>query len=428
MIFDSLKKKTINTNFLIIFFFILINILFYFIWTDKIPTSQDAKGNLNLDNLHFFFGLLIKNLIINNEYFFMHGFEDIHSKYILGRLPLIPLFLTGIIKFLSTKFILILLIKNLIFFLLLFYTLLKISRNKFFLFISFGILVYNPHNIFTTLSLIPEEGYTSYMVLSLYLLIINIKSKKDFFLISILLALIFLTKASMTYMCYTLSVLIIIKFIKKYQLKFILLPLISLLLSYSIWASFGYFKTGKIISPLSLSTMSGSSLIVSSNTYFKGLYHLYTPDPLEELMWLKSNKELKKQDGTILDEFEINDYFLNESKKYILNNKYDFFLITLKKIYVIFFNIKKDAQFKDSNGYNTIRLSDIPNKIIFCTSFFLIFYNFLHKKFKEEDIVFFIISISFIAPYLLGWAFTRHIVPLYILAHFFLFLKIKKNF
>ena len=70
MIFDSLKKKITNTNLLIIFFFILINILFYFVWTNKIPTSQDVKGNLNIDSLHFFFGLLIKNLIINNEYLF----------------------------------------------------------------------------------------------------------------------------------------------------------------------------------------------------------------------------------------------------------------------------------------------------------------------------------------------------------------------
>ncbi len=250
----------------------------------------------------------------------------------------------------------------------------------------------------------------------------KIEKKNDIFIISIILFIIFLTKASMIYLSYTLSIYLFFKLKKNYNILYSSVPIFFIFFAYIIWASFGYYKTGKIISPISISTMSGSTLIVSSNKKFKNYYHLQTPDVLESTMW-KKHKENLFISGKIMDEFEINDYFVGESKNYILKNKFEFINICLKKFHVIFTNIKKDAQVIDSIGYNSLRISNVPNKIILIISFFLILKNFILKKYDDLDIIFFLIFLSFIFPYIIGWVYTRHVVPIYLISHFYLLIK-----
>ena len=88
-------------------------------------------------------------------------------------------------------------------------------------------------------------------------------------------------------------------------------------------------------------------------------------------MWKKHEKNLYK-DKKLKNEFEINDYFVDASINYILNNKIDFAKTSIKKLHVIFTNIKKDAQVIGSNDYNSIRFSNFPNKIALILSIFII--------------------------------------------------------
>ena len=197
-----LKKNTLF--FIIILAFVALNYIFYEIVIYKFPNYIDKVGNINIESLHFFFGRVIDNLIQNNNYIFTHGYHGINIDYILGRLPFIPIFLTLIIKYVSSNYLLILVLKNLFLFLITFYILFKFFDNKKLLLFSFILFIYNPHNIFTTLSLIPEEGYTSYLLLALFVLIYKTKRTVDVVLISIIMMMIFFTKASMLYLCYSL--------------------------------------------------------------------------------------------------------------------------------------------------------------------------------------------------------------------------------
>ena len=422
-----LKKNTLF--FIIILAFVALNYIFYKIAIYKFPDYIDILGNINIKNLHFFFGRVIDNLIQNNNYIFTHGYHGNNVDYVLGRLPFIPIFLTLIIKFVSSNYLLILVLKNLFLFLITYCIFFKFFDNKKLLLFSFILFVYNPHNIFTSLSLIPEEGYISYLLLALFVLIYKTNRPIDVVLISIIMMMIFFTKASMLYLCYSIVFYLFFKLQKKFNIFYSLLPLIFIVFSYLAWASFGYYKTNKIISPLSISTMSGSTLIVSSNNKFKNYYHLQTPDILESEMWKKHEKNLYK-DKKLKNEFEINDYFVDASINYILNNKIDFAKTSIKKLHVIFTNIKKDAQVVGSNDYNSIRFSNFPNKIALILSIFIIIRNFIRRKTDDLDILFIIIFLSFLFPYMIGWAYTRHIVPIYIISHFFLlfkFYKLKSN-
>ncbi|MDC0608765.1 hypothetical protein OAO75_03120 [Candidatus Pelagibacter ubique] len=410
----------------IFFIFFILNYIFYLIWINKFSYAQDFDGNLIIGNLTFFFGDLINNIIYKNEYYFKHGYDGANINFVLGRLPFIPLFLSVILKYISMNYLYVLLIKNILLFFIFFLTLIKTFKNNYILLIGFGILIYNPHNLFTTLSLIPEEGYLTYLLISLFLLMNKINSTKDIYFISVLLLIIYLTKASMAYMSYSLAIYLIFRLKNKFKLLYFLIPITFILIGYVSWAAFGYSKTNKIISPLSISTMSGSTLIVSSNKDFKKLYYLITPDPLEKKMWIRHKDGLYKNNN-LKDEFEINEYFINKSKEYILNNKIEFIKLGFLKAHVVFTNLKKDAQVFRSEGYNTIRYSNISNKIILFISVFLIIKNIINKKFRDDDMLYLIILLSFMFPYFVGWVYTRHMVPLYLIAHFFLLLKFEKS-
>ena len=159
---------------------------------------------------------------------------------------------------------------------------------------------------------------------------VNIKTVKDIFLISIMLFITFFSKASMVYLCYILSFYLIFRLKTNFKFIYSIVPIIFVFFAYLIWASYGYMQTKKFISPLSISTMSGSTLIVSSNKRFKDFYPLTTPDILESDMWLE-HKENLFNNSKLKDEFEINDYFVDQSKKYILENKFEFLMVSLKK-------------------------------------------------------------------------------------------------
>ena len=73
--------------------FIILNYIFYLILIAKYPNLIDNSGNIKINNLHFFFGRVIDNLIENNTLYFKHGYHGIEVDYYLGRMPLIPLFL-----------------------------------------------------------------------------------------------------------------------------------------------------------------------------------------------------------------------------------------------------------------------------------------------------------------------------------------------
>ena len=92
----------------------------------------------------------------------------------------------------------------------------------------------------------------------------------------------------------------------------------------------------------------------------------------------------------------------------------------------MFTNIKKDAQPISSVDFNSIRYSNIPNKLILLTCIFFIIKNFYNKKIKEHDVIYLLVLVSFLFPYLIGWVYTRHVVPIYIVSHFYLLLQFRE--
>ena len=408
LIFSELQKKIL----LITFCLLIITILTIF-WHKYIilrfPNIVIDDGSLNYESLQFFFAGIVKNLIEVNKY----EQELFGLKFYLSRMPIIPFIIKWIYLYISKNFLIILLIKNYLIFISLLLILYKILKKNFLVLGCFFLFIYNPYNLITLLRLIPEEGIISIFITILYLSIT--KKEIDFRLVTLSLVIIYFTKASQLLLCYLLPFILIFE----NQNKNKYLPLIFIILSYICWGSFSYYKSQKFVSPLSISSLSGLTLSVVYNEKFNDVYPFKSPDILlKDIMYEKKN-ELKK----VQNEFEFNKIFSKEIIQYVKENEKFFFESIKKKLYVLFLNVKYDSQDESSNKFKKIRITEIPNKILFNISILIAIFSIIKKSNNRVDNYYLLIIILYLIPYLIGFIYTRHLVPLYILSNVYLFLK-----
>ena len=134
---------------------------------------------------------------------------------------------------------------------------------------------------------------------------------------------------------------------------------------------------------------------------------------------MKKKNELKK----VQNEFEFNKIFSKEIIQYVKENEKFFFESIKKKLYVLFLNVKYDSQDESSNKFKKIRITEIPNKILFNISILIAIFSIIKKSNNRVDNYYLLIIILYLIPYLIGFIYTRHLVPLYILSNVYLFLK-----
>ena len=196
-------------------------------------------------------------------------------------------------------------------------------------------------------------------------------------------------------------------------------------MAYLIWATYAYSKLEKIISPISVSSISGFTTQVAYNKQFNLIYPLQSPDILlDEII----ENNLSKINASH-DELEINSIFFENSVNFIINNKIDVLVSFIKKLNLLFFNIKYDAQDILNENYNKIRYSDIPNKIALICTFLLIFYKiFIKKSLLRTEIFLIVFFISYLFPYMAGFLYTRHLVPIFIICHLYLYFEFLKHY
>lgn len=417
-----IKNLIIKKLFLLLFFLLLlffINYYYYINYIDFRPEIINQNGQLNLLSIDFGYGEATFNLVNNNELFYESGLNK--SKQYLARMPLIPIFIKFVYVNISKKLFIIILIKNLFFFFSIIFLSHLIFKNYLHTIIIFFIITYNFHNITIITALSPEEGFLGYLMILLFLSIF-LKNNNKYLVISIILSAVFFLKASMVFLCYIISILIgYIGYKKKDKLYFF--PALIVFCSYLIWSIHGFIKTNQFIKPFSLSSISGQTINIAYNEYFNSIYPNQSADILEGYIFDKFKKTHNNYKN--YSEIEIDEAFTKDSINFIKNNPKEVSFSFLKKIYNIFFNLKFDGKNLEDENYNKIRYSNIPNKICLNLMIYIILYNFFKKKiFKTNDIIFFAIIISYLFPYMIGFVYSRQIVPIYILAHIYIYFYI----
>jgi len=434
-----IKNSTnlLKTEYIFLFFILcltLINYLFCYLYVSPnySPHLIDNENNYILKNISFGFGQIIEDLTNGNSPSLnWFGFELQSSRRLF-----LPYFLMITNDYVTSNFYLIHLIKNLMFGTLLFLTIKKFNQkyNNFFLTLCLFITFYIPHNTLTNLGTENEEGILNYLMIILFFVLISNLNFKSV-IISIILVIIFLLKGSMFFM--TLLLPFLYFFLEK-NVKLKYLPIIAVILINFFWGINSFQKNGFFAFGAKGSSMNAINISLVTHKYFNTTYPEIKPD-----IHLGRVTEIVK-DNKINNEKDLVDILIKKSIIYIIENPKEYFIGVLKKIYVLNFSPFKDAQTpKDSEKYldnmykgklelnekinNPIRLSNIPNKIIFNVSLILLLISLINfkknSKYLNKLNLYYLSTLAFyLAPYMFAWIYPRHATSFYMIAHFYIML------
>jgi hypothetical protein len=411
------QKKLFVVYLLFFILIILLSSIYGYTYLQKFPNQFDSNDQLILKNLPFGYGLLVESLFHEGKY--QQEWYGVQSY--LVRFPLLPLLVTGLLK-ISQNFYFIVITKNIIFFTIFFFTShysLRSLKKSYITFLSLlSLILYNYYNLIVIMAFVYTDGIIAILLPCIFLILISRINKNSIFL-SIFLFLLFFTKTTMFYLIFVISILFF--FLNKKKSNTLrLLPLFTVIISSLIWGSFGYVKTGKFPFGSDISSTNQEALHVVFNKDF----HKYYPNRSVDLISKIQSKE------KLENEWKYHEFYKKINSEYFAHNKKRIMKDVLIKIEFILFNYRKDAVHPDDNGNyeNPIMFSHIINRLIFITSLLYllknIFMGIKNSKVNNIDYYFFFIVCFSLLPHLVGWATSKHLVPIFLISHIYLLLNI----
>jgi hypothetical protein len=436
---DFLKKKNIFKIYLIYIFFVIIcSIIFSFLFIDRFPWIIEKNSyNIIIEKIPFNFGNLIHNLVYKNIY--IQKIYD--TNFYVARHPFLPIFLTILFK-ISKNFFFIVISKNIILFTTYFffsYIFLLKNRNTVTLFLTVLLVpIVVPYNFSVALNFVYEDNLLAIFLPLLFLGLLGNNNYK-FLYVGVILFVLYFIKSSVFFIVLILPLIIIF-----FNKRFIYFPLIMSVLAVIIWGGFGYYKSGRFPFLGSLESINSHNLSSALNKNF----HRYYPNLNVDLL-------LKEPSKKINSEWEFYDYYNIENKKFLKDNFTQYISDITIKLKFIFFGIRIDGLVDNQSGEsinnqdlsykrfssfgrpiylnkyheNPIRYSSIFSKLFFNIAIIIATFNLFkkHKKFYKLklEVYFLSIVILYLIPFIVGWATSKHLVPisnislLYLILHFY---------
>ncbi len=396
------------------------------------PHFIDQFNNMDFSSLPFDHEELTLNLINTNQYFQTYDgpYPELGDlKFYTGKYPLVSITISSIAK-ISENYYFIIIVKNLVFFSIVFwisYNYSKYSGKKYLdFFVILTLLFYNPYNFHVASAWYFEDFACALLLPSLYLILVS-KSPTRYLIVFYLIIILFFSKSSMTIFCFIFPLIIMANeyFSEK---KVIYLPILATIFCSAIWGGYSFNKTGYFAFFLNNSSFNQKQLSIAQNDKFHKIYPHLTIDTIQHYGIQKIIQEKEKYGiFEFKNEWDFHKLFKIRNKKYIEENLDRVIKDAFMKFRFIFFEIYEDARrYEDyKKNKNKIDYSMILNRLILNFSILLAIIN-LYKKFKmKQNIskeIYFIFILGLIIPlYLIGWATSKHLVGISNTAIIYLF-------
>jgi len=431
---NKLNYQTKLTIFLLSFFTAIIVSIFYSFYfiTQYSDLLLINTYDIIVKKIPFGYGDLLNNLIEYNKYVNTEGFEFylpeknveyINIDFSLKKLPFYTYFLYFLLSISKNIFFLITL-KFLIFFYIFYFILyfsLKSLNSKLFTFVLILIFFFIvPYNIKTFLEISFADSVTSILLSCLYLITIS-KIQFKFIYTGIILFILYLTKESMFAICIIFPI-VVAYFNFKFFKKLIFVPILFVTSAIFLWGFFGVLKTGFFPFGSSLSTWKSYDMSKSLDAKFSDYYPKFSTDFIDTPIISER----------ITNEWDFYNHHKDKNMLTIKNNPVMVLENTLLKIKFVLFNIKPDGyQYKNKINSDTLFIiSSLINKFVFYVAMILLLFKIIKKTFLLSDVNFyyFVILILNLAPHILGWATSKHLVGIYLMSFIFILLSLEDKF
>ena len=428
---NKINKNTLIIHY--IFFSIIVAVLSYLycnLFINRFDNLVDSNHHIILKNLQFDYGKLSHNIFYNSDFSFI---GDDNVLYYLQKLLFFPILIVLLAK-ISSNIFFIFIAKNLILSTVLFYsilTTLKSNKTNLLLFLLLLMPFLIPYNLHVILTLAFADNIVAVLLPCIFIVLFSNDLKK-YYIISIILFILYLTKSSVSFIVILLPILIL--FLEKDEIKYKILPLIASFIAILTWGIYGVVNTGKF--PIGSSLLSYNTKAIYENVLNDEFRKYYPLKSVDLIIKDSMPKELKGDHSMPINEWDLYDYFKLKNKNYLKYNFKNFIKDIPIKIKFIFFGFRKDSVHPENGIFkNPILFSYIVNKLFFNLAIIVSITILLKKisslrefkKQKMEIYLIFIISLSLI-PLIVGWATGKHLVAIQIISMIYLIFNIYKFF
>lgn len=408
-------KKQISAKFKPEFIYVVV-FIYVFLVSAVLVRYLHLSGK-HIGDMYYGFGELVNSLIGTGRYEVCNSI-CLHAH----RFPFVPLFLYSI-SFISLKLSVVLFLKNVIvgFILAFVFKNILIKNLNHFTVLSIFLVLVTPQFILHGFNIDYEEPYVTVVValVSYFLLFhkkeeINTKFSTESLIFGLINILLFSIKSSLTYLCLFLPVLYFIRYRERRSL---IIQYLVLFIFIIMWSSFNYINSGRFTIS---SSWNSWNLYKGNNQYTLQYYPKYNLDILDQ-------KGMIEAPLSLTNEWVLDDYYKTGVKAFILNNPIIFLKSVFVKAATFFFEIRPFGL-----EYGGFRY-DSPLKYV--GTFFMLLHRLLFlltlvisiffikskvKELRSLSILFLGFIFFYSGPFLLGFAYERHYVPLFLPVVFFL--------
>jgi hypothetical protein len=250
-----------------------------------------------------------------------------------------------------------------------------------------------------------EEGYLVAMLGLLYALILTADGPLDAATISALVALIYLTKSSMALICVVSVVWVAVMELKRSFLR-AMLPVVGLAIAVLAWGGYIYAMTGVFALGANQSSWNGWNYYKGNNPYALAMYPRVPLDKLDDT-------NLLIPAGPMRNEWELSDAQFRAGRKFAIGHPEMVLKMDLKKIYVICCDLRESPERVQGQTRLLVAASNLLDHLLVSFCIVLMGIRLWKKRLGRAEILALVLISAYLPPYLAGWVYMRHMVPIY---------------
>lgn len=379
------------------------------VFTSMFIAGQQTTPNNSIFNIDYGFGHVIQAIVQQHRF----GFIDHNYGWwnYAGRMPVIPL-LGAASYWLSPKASVFFLIKNLLFWSLFAYALLRLKSHYAipdkWAMVTVLLLLLAPHDLSIAGRIDVEEGYLFALIALLFSFLLTMEGWGSALTVGILIASIYLTKSSMLPLCVAAVAWIVIKYWKSNP-RLIVLPIAGLALAILSWGIYTKTVSGVFAFGTDESSWNGWNFYKGNNAYS---YPLYPRTNLDTLDYEDYAHRLLPF-VPVHNEWELSHAQLALGQRYFHDNPKAAFKMDLKKLFVACCDLGEAPQATPGHTRGLVVLSNVTSHLTVACVFVFAIIGVKRHKVSEAEILALIMALFFVFPYLAGFLYSRHMVPIY---------------